>query len=135
VARAGLAGTNAARCQGQEPLQLPPTTMLGALNRTSSPQLELGKFQPMPPTSSDAGLPQRSVTSAPATGPNTAESLLEGLSPLQTAPSRNLDHRHQEASVTGLQQATTPSRLRRPSCQLKAKQALKSDEPRVKSLF
>ena len=44
-----LAGTNAARLvQGLEPLQLPPTTMSGALTHFIS-EAPSEKFQPMPP--------------------------------------------------------------------------------------
>ncbi len=49
VAGGWLAGTNAARLAlGQEPISLPPTTMIGALTHfiTTAPS---GKFQPMPP--------------------------------------------------------------------------------------
>ncbi len=49
VAGGWLAGTNAARLvQGQEPIQLPHTTMIGALTHFIS-EAPSGKFQPMPP--------------------------------------------------------------------------------------
>ena len=49
VAGGWLAGTNAARlARGQEPLQLPATTMIGALTHFIS-GAPSGKFQPMPP--------------------------------------------------------------------------------------
>jgi methylenetetrahydrofolate--tRNA-(uracil-5-)-methyltransferase len=44
-----LAGTNAARLvHAQEPIQLPHTTMIGALTHFIS-EAPSGKFQPMPP--------------------------------------------------------------------------------------
>ena len=49
VAGGWLAGTNAARLvHGQEPIQLPHTTMIGALTHFIS-EAPSGKFQPMPP--------------------------------------------------------------------------------------
>ena len=49
VAGGWLAGTNAARLvQGQDPIQLPHTTMIGALTHFIS-EAPSGKFQPMPP--------------------------------------------------------------------------------------
>ena len=49
VAGGWLAGTNAARlAKGMEPIDLPPTCMVGALTHFIS-EAPSGKFQPMPP--------------------------------------------------------------------------------------
>ena len=49
VAGGWLAGTNAARlAQGRDPIQLPPTSMIGALTHFIA-EAPSEKFQPMPP--------------------------------------------------------------------------------------
>ena len=70
VAGGWLAGTNAARiARGDAPIDLPATTMAGALTHFIS-EAPSGKFQPMPPTSACCrSCLNASATNAAATGP------------------------------------------------------------------
>jgi len=106
VAGGWLAGTNAARLAlGQEPLQLPPTTMIGALIHfiTTAPS---GKFQPMPPNFGlMPELPQRIRDKRARYGAYRDRSLKD-LGPFAGSAEAELYPSASEASVTGLQQAT-----------------------------